>query len=162
MDTQNSISLRIEQAMNAYSKSKGKKISWHNLTMMVGKSRSASTKWKKGCIAKETIKDIATLLEVSAEWLIYGNGSIYSDNSSGDHDVMYLEIGHTYAKFILNAKKCTELRNSLNELCANNSVFSLMKNNEKISEIQDKLAELQTNQTLLKNKLQAFEKEITE
>lgn len=148
--------------MQAYSESKGEKISWHNITEKIGKSRSASTNWKKGRIAKDTIKDIATLLEVSAEWLIYGNGSMYSDCSSGDHDVMYLEIGYTYAKFILNAKKCTELRNSLNGLCANNSVFSLMENNEKISEIQEKLAELQSNQTFLKNKLQAFEKEIIE
>lgn len=105
MDNQSNISNRIEQAMKAYSERKDEKISWHNLTSKIGKTRSASTNWKKGRISKDTIKDIATILEVSAEWLIYGNGVMQNEISSSDNNVMYLEIGHTYAMFIVNAKK---------------------------------------------------------
>lgn len=157
MDTQSDISIRIEQAMQAYTDRTGEKISWHNLTSKIGKTPSASTNWKKGRISKDTIKDIATLLEVSAEWLIYGNGVMHNDKSSSENDVLYLEIGHTYAMFVLNSRKCAELLKSLNELCANNSVFSLMENNEKITEIQNELSNLQKQQTFLKNKLKSFE-----
>lgn len=160
MDTQSTIPNRIEQAMEAHSQRTGEKITWHNLTCKIGKTPSASTNWKKGSVSKDTIKDIATLLEVSAEWLIYGKGVMHNEISSSENDAMYLDIGHTYAMFVLNAKKCAELLKSINELCANNSVFSLMENNEKIVKIQNELSKLQNQQTFLKNKLKSYEDQI--
>lgn len=160
MTTESNISTRIEQAMNAYSEKTGEKMNWHILSSRIGKSSSASTNWKKGNISKDTIKDIANVIEVSAGWLIYGNGEMNNEICNSDNNVMYLEIGRTYAMFVVNAKKCAELLKSINELSANNSVFSLMENNEKISKIQDELSSLQRKQSLLKNKLKSFEDKI--
>lgn len=57
---------RIQEALNA------KKMSWSKAAVSIGLSPQAPAKWKKGQIGKETLDNLATLLEVDVGWLLSG------------------------------------------------------------------------------------------
>lgn len=51
-----------------------KGISWSKAATNVGLTAQAATKWKKGQIGRETLQNLATLLNVDYGWLATGNG----------------------------------------------------------------------------------------
>lgn len=57
---------RIQEALDA------KKMSWSKAAVSIGLSPQAPAKWKKGQIGKETLDNLAKLLEVDVGWLLSG------------------------------------------------------------------------------------------
>lgn len=54
---------------------KEKKMSWSAAAVAIGLSPQAPTKWKKGQIGKDTLEDLANLLEKDVGWLLTGEES---------------------------------------------------------------------------------------
>lgn len=63
----NDLVQRIDQSL------KEKKFSWSGAAVAIGLSAQAATKWKKGQIGKDTLDDLAKLLEKDVGWLLSGD-----------------------------------------------------------------------------------------
>lgn len=55
-------------------------VSWSKAATSIGLSAQAATKWKRGQISKETLKDLSQFLNVDYTWLATGEGQMTADN----------------------------------------------------------------------------------
>ena len=56
-------------------------MSWSGASIKLGLSAQAASKWKKGQIGRDTLKNLADLTGVSSGWLLDGTGDMYSGQS---------------------------------------------------------------------------------